>query len=558
MILRAQPFFNILLLFSFSFIFFTIEGSAQEKAVTIQGNLQRPENAPEVVDYYFNYRDLVSHQKINIPINRDLQGDFKVSFPISGDQEIQLSSIINRDGQRLQNDMIYLSFLVKQGQTIAFDFPVKDNLKTTEMFRGKDGLENNQYMAFKKALDDKEAKDKQQLFDYQKIELLKTDIPALTTYLSTQLARGLAFHNAYFQQHRGTKYVQEQTKYNMQYQSAQMFCNSLMGRSNTLSIVNDFLKANKISIKQPTAFGNGWYEEFMDTYYRYLKRSIAVPHRELDISLIKLAGFVNANFPDIREADRIIIKKVADSSASAQEFEKFSHNMSSRYIDDYLGSLPNNSTEFDYFTEAKDPFIRDLFSSRVLFEMMQGKFSFIKSNLPVYRVKISEGKIKDQFLAAYAEQYKKMYASTLSPKSIMINTDDLNSTDVFKTIMEKYKGKIVYVDIWATWCAPCLAEMGNAKRLRDSLGDEKDVVFVYICTSSTDKAQWRNLLAGHQIEGENYYLNDAQSSQLNKELHIKSIPHYVLLNKDGEIVANHTSTPGQPATLSAIKVLLAK
>lgn len=558
MILRTRSFFKLLLLLAFPLLFITLQGSAQEKTVGIQGNLQLPANDPNVVDYYFSYTDLLSKENINIPINRDRKGNFKVTFPISAAQEITLYNIKINKGQRIYNNYNHLTFFVKPGQEITFDYPFKENLKTPEMFRGKDGLENNQYMAFKKALDEKEKKKHQKLFDYQILDSLKTNTPALTSYLSRQLATGLAFHKAYFQKHKGTKYIQEQTRYNMQYQTAQMLFNSLMGRSNTLFLLNNFLSAYKIDINQPSAFGNSEYKDFMDTYYRYLKRSIEIPHNNIELNFIKLARFVNANFPDIQDEDRIIVKNVADSTASSQELEVFVRKMSSRYIEDYLGSLPNNSIEFDYFIGVKDPFIRDLFSTRVLIDMMQGKFSYIKSNLPAYQAKVSEGKIKDQFLAAYAKQYKKRYASTLSPKSIMINTDELTPTDILKTILEKYKGKTVYVDIWATWCAPCLAEMGNAKILRDSLKNEKEAVFVYICISSTDKATWKKLLASHQIEGDNYYLNMEQSRELSNSLDIKSVPHFVLVNKAGEIVANNTSTPGDPTTITAIKALLAQ
>jgi thiol-disulfide isomerase/thioredoxin len=108
-------------------------------------------------------------------------------------------------------------------------------------------------------------------------------------------------------------------------------------------------------------------------------------------------------------------------------------------------------------------------------------------------------------------------------------------------IREKYKGKVIYMDIWATWCGPCRAEMAPARELH-KLFLNKDVVFLNICMKSTQEA-WAKMVKNGEIEGENYFFDDDLSSEASASLLSGGYPTFVIIGKDGKVRTKNAPRP---------------
>lgn len=104
---------------------------------------------------------------------------------------------------------------------------------------------------------------------------------------------------------------------------------------------------------------------------------------------------------------------------------------------------------------------------------------------------------------------------------------------IFEAIISKYKGKVVFLDFWATWCAPCRSGMKEMKPMKEELKNE-NVVFVYITNPSSPEKTYKNMIP--EIKGEHYRVSNDEWNYLKIKFGITGIPHYSIINKEGKIV----------------------
>jgi thiol-disulfide isomerase/thioredoxin len=95
----------------------------------------------------------------------------------------------------------------------------------------------------------------------------------------------------------------------------------------------------------------------------------------------------------------------------------------------------------------------------------------------------------------------------------------------------EYRGKVVLLDFWASWCGPCRNALPNLKRLQAVYGGG-DFVVVSI-SEDDDEADWRTFVSGHNMTWPQRLDSD---SSLQKQFGVNALPTYVLLGRDGAVV----------------------
>ena len=130
-----------------------------------------------------------------------------------------------------------------------------------------------------------------------------------------------------------------------------------------------------------------------------------------------------------------------------------------------------------------------------------------------------------------------------------------NSMDGKLVSLKDLKGKYVYVDIWATWCRPCIEQLPAMKELEEKYRGQ-DLEFLSISVDNErDKEKWKRMVNEKEMTGIQLYAGT--TSTFHKDYQIKTIPKFLILGKDGEIIDNNPPRPMDYSTRQINHVLVA-
>jgi thiol-disulfide isomerase/thioredoxin len=112
---------------------------------------------------------------------------------------------------------------------------------------------------------------------------------------------------------------------------------------------------------------------------------------------------------------------------------------------------------------------------------------------------------------------------------------DLNGNNIH---FEQFKGKVVFINLWATWCGPCKAEMANIHELYKAVPHDS-ISFVLL---SLDKDQHKSKVVKYMSDKEFTFPAYMPVGNLSDQLNVPSIPTTFIINKAGKIVAKEVGT----------------
>ncbi len=145
------------------------------------------------------------------------------------------------------------------------------------------------------------------------------------------------------------------------------------------------------------------------------------------------------------------------------------------------------------------------------------------------------------------------YVPISDEDEINIYEEDLT----FEEIIERYKGTVIYVDMWASWCGPCRKQMPYSQKLHKKFKN-KPVTFLYISVDEKEKA-WKRSIKRQKIVGEHYRMSRANAIKL-KEVYpdFDTIPRYFIIDKKGEVREDDAPRPKFASATKLIKKWLRK
>jgi thiol-disulfide isomerase/thioredoxin len=126
--------------------------------------------------------------------------------------------------------------------------------------------------------------------------------------------------------------------------------------------------------------------------------------------------------------------------------------------------------------------------------------------------------------------------------AITVLVDTANVKILFSDMMKKYKGNVVYVDMWSLGCGPCCIAMPNSKKLKEKLADQP-VRFVYITVDGYTDELSQNLFEVSLTKENHYIFKNGFNSKIHEFMGINWVPNYMIFDKEGKLVSYNADRP---------------
>ena len=124
------------------------------------------------------------------------------------------------------------------------------------------------------------------------------------------------------------------------------------------------------------------------------------------------------------------------------------------------------------------------------------------------------------------------------------------------TNLKDFRGKYVYIDVWATWCGPCRKEIPHLQKIEEKYHN-KNIVFVSISVDKEkDHGKWKNFVDKEALGGVQLIADKDWKSDFIAAYDIHSIPRFILIDPKGNVVRSDAARPSDPALQELLDKLL--
>ena len=282
---------------------------------------------------------------------------------------------------------------------------------------------------------------------------------------------------------------------------------------NTKNLSSDFVKKEEKAINYEMLYAKSVYER---AHKRYSGEEVKLP-KEFADEVAKLDYDNAEDYNTFHTYKELVLNNL---------FDKYDDNAANPWgkLIDHVKGLKSASIKKDlarYFITGVSAGNAD--------EINQQMVSFIKEY------------VKDTAAIKELDKRLKSIEKTKTGSNFAgFEAEDINGKAVN---YESLKGKLVYVDVWATWCKPCLQELPAMKALQEEYKG-KDITFVSLSVDK-DKEAWKAMVTEEKMQGVQLHIDLGAHRDFIENYDLTGIPRFFLISKEGKIISISAPRPSE-------------
>lgn len=197
-----------------------------------------------------------------------------------------------------------------------------------------------------------------------------------------------------------------------------------------------------------------------------------------------------------------------------------------------------NYEKYKCVLESKNPDLILPYFEGIRTDFVMNYTEALKKARPLFEQYMPEGEAKQQVMELYAAK-DRLSAGKEAPAFTLIDYKKQEHS------LADFKGKILIIDVWATWCGGCIQKLPFFMKVAEKYKERADVEFITISIDTEKKfSHWKYSLPRYQLLGIKNLIAFPEKMPFQDDYDVQGIPRYIMIGKDGKLIDSDLPGPG--------------